>query len=105
VYKVMTSELAAAQYVRTLPTTETKDPDMEAYEFSDNSLGQSLYVAWKDPIDATDASPLRLVASAATVRDIYGTITTVADQDDGKADHRVVISVPGRPVYIRITQP
>lgn len=105
VYKILTNELGSAKYVRTLANTETNDPDMEAYEFLDSSLNQSMYVAWLDPVETTDSSPLRLVATAATVRDIHGTLTTVADKDDGKVDHHVVISVPGRPVYIRITQP
>ncbi|MFN8491944.1 MAG: cellulase family glycosylhydrolase [Caldilineaceae bacterium] len=105
VYKIMTAELGSAQYVRTLSNSETRNADMEAYQFLDANLNQPLYIAWLDPIEATGSSALRLVGSVATVRDIHGAVTTVADKDDGKVDQHVVISVPGRPVYIRITQP
>ncbi len=78
---------------------------MEAYVFTDNSNGQTLYVAWLDPVDTTNSSRLRLVASEVTVSDMYGTVTTVNDKDDGKVDHHVNIYVTGQPIYIRITQP
>jgi len=71
-YQIAVSELGTAHFQRILPEGETNAPEMEAYEFKDKVQGRTLYVAWLDPIDASGTKSLRVPASTATIRDIYG---------------------------------
>jgi hypothetical protein len=101
-YKVAVSELGTAHFQRILPEGETNAPEMEAYEFKDKVQGRTLYVAWLDPIDASGTKPLRVPASSATIRDIYGASYPLSDGQDGQVDGHVTVSVGGQPVYIEV---
>jgi hypothetical protein len=101
-FQVVKSELRSAHFQRILPVDETGTPDMEAYEFKDNVHQRAVYVAWLDPIDTPDIKPLRIPASWATVRDIYGFPNFVWDDLDGQSDGYVTINVGGQPVYIEV---
>ncbi|RIK43883.1 MAG: hypothetical protein DCC55_04285 [Chloroflexi bacterium] len=105
VFQLMTQELGSAQYVRTLTQAQTGNADLEVHEFTDTATGQTLYVAWRNPVDnpSLPGLPLALNAAQVLVKDLYGATSVVNDADDGSANGRVTVSV-GRPVYIRVLQ-
>jgi hypothetical protein len=105
VFALMTRELAAVQFVRTLPAAETGNPDLEVHQFNDLAAGQTLYVAWLNPVSNTGlpAAPLQLGATVVEVKDMYGAVSSVNDGADGASDGRVTVPVD-RPVYIRVVQ-
>ncbi|MCP4363614.1 MAG: cellulase family glycosylhydrolase [Chloroflexi bacterium] len=100
-FQTTIAKLGHASYIRTLTNGETGTADMEAYEFENDLSGQTLYVAWLDPVDTTAVKNLQLPATQATVYDIYGNVKTVIY--DG-VDGRVTVSVGGQPIYVEITQ-
>lgn len=102
-FQVVESELRSAHFQRILPLNETGAADMEAYEFKDNVHQRAVYVAWLDPIDTTEVEPLRLPASMAIVRDIYGASYSLSDGQDGQVDGYVTVDVGGQPVYIEVS--
>lgn len=101
-FQTIASELGTAQFERALTVTETGNSDIEAYAFTDNVHGRTTYVAWLYPLETSDESPLRLPASQATVRDIYGSAYILHDGDDGIQDGQVTIPVSGQPVYVEV---
>jgi hypothetical protein len=105
VFRLMTQELARVQFVSTLTRAQTGHADLEVHQFTDIVTGQTLYVAWRNPIDNPNLPDLALQLNAGQVlvKDMYGTISVVNDADDGSANGRVTVSV-GRPVYIRVLQ-
>jgi hypothetical protein len=100
VFKTLIDEMRAAQFVRTLPASETGNADLEVHHFTDSRNGQVLLVAWLDPLKTTNSAPLKLTTARVTVKSMEGDLTTVADQDDGQQDGKVTLSIR-RPVYIR----
>ena len=102
VYKYMTEELHTAVFERALTQAETKASEMEVYRFSDATRKLTLYIAWLNPIDTLHTKPLQLRATQVTVRDRFGTPTTINDGDDGKHDRSITITVGGAPVYIEV---
>ncbi|MBV7329711.1 glycoside hydrolase family 5 protein [Chloroflexi bacterium TSY] len=109
VTQLSTTEFAGV--VLEADTTDPNDPnkctnstkDLEAYKFSDNSNNRDIYVAWRNPIDSTESTPLALPGGQAIVRDIYGAVTaTISDANDGVVDGRVTVSISGQPSYIEI---
>jgi hypothetical protein len=103
-YQAIVSELSTAHFERVLTVTETGSSEMEVYQFIDRVSGRDIYVAWLDPLETSDIQILHLVASRATVRDIYGNSYVVNDGDDGTLDGQVAIQVSGQPVYVEIAQ-
>jgi hypothetical protein len=103
VYKVLIEEMRTAQFVRTLPATETGDADLEVHHFTDAKNGQILLVAWLDPLKTTTSAPLQLTTERVSVKSMEGVVTIVGDQDDGRNDGKVSLMI-SRPVYIRFIQ-
>lgn len=101
-FQVVVSELETAHFQGVLPPGQAGAPEMEAYEFSDNLQGRTVYVAWLDPIDTQAVEPLRVAASEATVRDIYGSSYPLSDGDDGQIDGFVTVDIGGQPVFIEV---
>jgi hypothetical protein len=101
VFQTAVEELAQAQFVRTLPQSETGNANLEVHEMTEG--GQQLYVAWLNPATGSGTASLGLDAEQVTVRQMTGAPATVLDQDDGANDGSVTISV-GDPVYIRVVQ-
>lgn len=102
VYKYMTEALHTAVFERSLTPEETKASDMEVYRFNDTTRQLKLYIAWLNPIDTHNTKLLKLRAEQVTVRDLFGTPSTINDIDDGKRDRTVTIAVGGTPVYIEV---
>jgi hypothetical protein len=105
VFRLMTRELTHAQFVSTLTNAQTGNADLEVHHFTDGLTGQTLYVAWRNPVNNPNLPglPLQLNANQVLVKDMYGTVSVVNDADDGSVNGRVTVSV-GRPVYIRVLQ-
>jgi hypothetical protein len=101
-FQTAVAEFGTADFHRILPLSETGTSDMEAYEFRDSFVKRTVYVAWLDPIDSEDVKPLRVPASVAVVRDIYGNAFTVSDGQDGQFDGHVTVNIKGRPTYIEV---
>lgn len=100
VYKILIEEMRTAQFVRTLPASETGNADLEVHHFVDTKNGQILLVAWLDPLKTTASAPLQLATERVSVRSMEGVVTIVADEDDGRNDGKVSLTI-SRPVYIR----
>jgi hypothetical protein len=103
VFQIAAEELAQAQFVRTLPQSETGNANLEVHQMTDGANGQQMYVAWLNPATGSGTASLRLDAEEVTVREMTGAPDTIGDQDDGDNDGRVTIAV-GAPVYIRVVQ-
>lgn len=105
VFRLMTQELGHAQFVSTLTNAQTGNADLEVHQFTDGATGQTLYVAWRNPVNNPNLPelPLQLNANQVLVKDMYGTVSVVNDADDGSVNGRVRVPV-GRPVYIRVLQ-
>jgi len=101
-FKTAVSVLGSATFYRILPDGQTGSSNMEAYEMRDNALKRTVYVAWMDPVDTSEVKPLRVPASVARVRTIYGDSHVVTDGQDGNVDGLVTVSVGGQPVYIEV---
>ncbi|MCA9940953.1 MAG: cellulase family glycosylhydrolase [Anaerolineales bacterium] len=100
-YTVLVAELGHADYVRVLSSGETGAPDLEVYQF--NRDGQTIYVAWLNPINTAQVKTLSLPASQATIRTLYNITSQINDGDDGAVDGRIHLSVGGAPLYVEIT--
>jgi hypothetical protein len=101
-FQTAVSEIGSATFHRVLPDSQTGSGNMEAYEMRDNTLKRTVYVAWMDPVDTPEVKPLRVPASVARVRTIYGDSHVVTDGQDGNVDGFVTVSVGGQPVYIEV---
>lgn len=101
-YQFAAQELGTAEYTRSLSPTETGAADMEAYMLYDPVRGQSIVVAWLNPVHTSASRPLSLVSDQATVRDVFGNATIVTDGQDGVVDGRVTVDIDGRPVYVEM---
>ena len=101
-YQVISSELETAVFQRILSDAETKASDMEAYEFIDRIQGRAIYIAWLDPVDASGTKPLKVPASTAVIRTIYGEPFIVLDGQDGRLDGFVTVNIGAQPKYIEV---
>ncbi len=110
-YQVAEDWLADAQFKRSLPPSELKAPEMDAYEFYHPTRGHTFYIAWLNParmgLDLNqDGNPevadswesLRLLGATAKVYDIYGKLLETVSDSDGD----VRITIGGQPRIIEI---
>lgn len=103
VYQDVVAELATAHYVRKLTNAETGSNLMEVYLFNDNVFEHMVYVAWLNRVDTADVAPLRLPVSQATVKNsITGSVTAVADGNDGVNDGFITVMVGANPLFIEV---
>lgn len=98
-YRTAVDLLAEATFVKTWTAAETGNADLLAYQFTTKD-GAPFHVAWFGPITRTDTAPLRVTATAATIRDIYGATQYVTDADDGATDGKITLQIGAQPVYI-----
>ncbi len=111
VFQRMNKLLRQAIYMRTWSEAESGHERFEVYEFFDQRDNKPLLITWLNPINWLDPDEVEVdeslvvPASRVTVTDIYGTSQVVHDADDGVVDQKTVISVNGRPLYIKIDQP
>ncbi len=112
-YQVAEAWLADAQFKRSLPSSELKAPEMDAYEFYHPTRSHTFYIAWLNParmgMDLNrDGKPevadswesLRLLGATAKVYDIYGKLLETVSDSDGD----VKITIGGQPRIIEIVQ-
>jgi hypothetical protein len=104
VYQIMVEELAQAQLEPTLPQPETTNADVEVYSFRDRSYGQILYIVWLDPVNTEDTADLSIPATKVSVRQLYGPLHTVHDEEDQEQDGKVTVKIGASPVYIRVLE-
>lgn len=104
-FQTAAAQFNTAHFERLLTVEEMGGAtDMQAYKFIDYVYNRRMYVAWTNPINASNERPLQLTASQATVKDIYGNAHIVYDGDDGVIDGRVTITITNDPVYIEINR-
>ncbi len=102
-YQTIVNQLTGKTFVRTLPTSETQNGWMEAYEFRDPLAGRILYVAWLNPIITQATGTLSIAAEEVRTIDLYGVVgPTITDAADGADDGRVSVPISGQPVYIEV---
>jgi hypothetical protein len=100
VYLQTMKMLNGVQLDRVLSDAETGAADLDAYRFFDPLNARIIYVAWLNPNDTTSSKTLPLFAETATIIDVFGNETTIADTDDGVNDGKIQVTVTGRPIYI-----
>lgn len=97
-YRAAVALLNNAQFVRTLPPTETGTTLMEAHQFRTDT--GSLYIAWLNPYGTTETRPLSIPTASLTILDGMGNlIGTAVDSDN---DGYVTVTITTRPVYIQV---
>jgi len=101
-FQTAVKEIGSADFHRILSDAETGSSSMEAYEMRDPYLKRTVYVAWMDPVDTILVRQLRIPASVAFVRTMYGSAQIVFDGQDGLNDGFVTIAVGGQPVYVEV---
>jgi hypothetical protein len=112
--KTWTTLLGQAKYVRAIPSSETGDAQIEAYQFSVPSATggfKRLEVYWYDcsslvtlfpavPADCANTAPLQISAPQIGMIDKLGGKTILSDAADGLTDGKVTILIGASPIYI-----
>ncbi len=97
-YQTLASELASTEYVGSMPPADTGSDDIEAYEFATVQGSAPVIVAWTN--DGLQHQML-LETEQIVMVDKFGATTEISDDDDGKNDGKVTVSVGPSPVYLR----
>lgn len=104
-YQTVVNMLTGKDFVRVLPSSETMNSSMEAYEFRDSANGRKLYVAWLNPVASNATATLAITAEEARPINLYGAMGgAISDAADGANDGRVHVPVGGRPGYIEVVR-
>jgi hypothetical protein len=105
VYQTAVNRIASAQFVAALSTAETQDPNLEVYQFAENSTGKRMYVAWINPVESSEMRPLTVAGGLVTVYDKENNLQSVvrdgdANDNDRAQNGRITIPVGSSPLYI-----
>jgi hypothetical protein len=102
VFATVATQLDGLRAERRLTAAETGASDMEAYHFVRSTTGETVIVAWLDPVESDVTAELTVAAEETTVRDMWGQAVLVVDLADGMDDGSVTVPVSGRPIYIEV---
>ena len=99
-YQTLVTTLGQATFDRTLSDGETGSSNTEAYQFTHNQMGTTIYAAWTNSLAENNASSFTVAGSRGTIIDLYGVRTSINDGDDGNGDGRITLNVNGQPRYL-----
>ncbi len=103
-YRVAVRMMEDMRSFGVLSAAETGNAKMQAYRLRNDAALHTLYVAWMNPVDSSETANLRILASRATVSDIYGNEKIISDGDDGSTDNHVTVGVSAQPVYVSVEE-
>ncbi|MCB0130455.1 MAG: hypothetical protein KDD78_06390 [Caldilineaceae bacterium] len=101
-YRIMDEMLDGVTPVAAARSGGTNGDDLQVYTFNKTAPARTLYVAWLNPVNTDQTTSLTVPGGAASITTIYGATSTVVDDDDGRKDGRVTVSVGGQPIYIEV---
>lgn len=108
--QIWVAAMRYARYERTIPTSETGTPQIEAYQFSvpAGAGRKRVDIYWYEcpsmdaiqPVDCDNVAPLKIRATSVARTDKLGLRVVVNDTDDGYRDGYVTLGVLSSPIYV-----
>jgi hypothetical protein len=100
-YQTAVRRIERATFVAALNIAETRDANLEVYQFTEAYTGKRMFVAWVNPVDTNETRPLNVAGSMATLYSKENVLQgVVRDGDDGMQDGQLTVHIGGSPIYV-----